>query len=108
VSPADLALPPPREGSRQVAARIAAARDIQARRCRGRRPAPGRNRHPRSRGPQAARHGGRALQALGRGLSPGDARASPAPSPISRPAPGCAGCMSPRRSATAGSPRPGA
>ena len=35
VSPADLALPPPREGSRQVAARIAAAREIQARRYAG-------------------------------------------------------------------------
>src|SRR5215475_9971987 len=30
VSPADLALPPPREGSQQVAARVAAAREIQA------------------------------------------------------------------------------
>jgi magnesium chelatase family protein len=30
VSPADLALPPPREGSREVAARVAAARQIQA------------------------------------------------------------------------------
>ena len=35
VSPADLALPPPREGSRQVAARVAAAREIQARRYAG-------------------------------------------------------------------------
>ena len=35
VSPADLALPPPREGSKQVAARIAAAREIQARRYAG-------------------------------------------------------------------------
>ncbi|MFI5017916.1 MAG: ATP-binding protein, partial [Dongiales bacterium] len=35
VSPADLALPPPREGSRQVAARVAAAREIQAARYAG-------------------------------------------------------------------------
>jgi magnesium chelatase family protein len=35
VSPADLALPPPREGSRQVAARVAAAREIQATRYAG-------------------------------------------------------------------------
>jgi magnesium chelatase family protein len=35
VSPADLALPPPREGSPQVAARVAAAREIQARRYAG-------------------------------------------------------------------------
>ena len=35
VSPADLALPPPREGSRQVAARIAAVREVQARRYAG-------------------------------------------------------------------------
>jgi magnesium chelatase family protein len=34
-SPADLALPPPREGSRQVAARVAAAREIQAKRYAG-------------------------------------------------------------------------
>jgi len=32
VSPADLALPPPREGSKEVAARVAAARERQARR----------------------------------------------------------------------------
>ena len=35
MSPADLALPPPREGSRQVAARIAAVREVQARRYAG-------------------------------------------------------------------------
>ena len=35
VSPADLALPPPREGSKQVAARVAAAREIQAARYAG-------------------------------------------------------------------------
>ncbi len=35
VSPADLALPPPREGSREVAARVAAAREIQQRRYAG-------------------------------------------------------------------------
>jgi magnesium chelatase family protein len=35
VSPADLALPPPREGSREVAARVAAARQIQAARYAG-------------------------------------------------------------------------
>ena len=35
MSPADLALPPPREGSRQVAARIAAAREVQGRRYAG-------------------------------------------------------------------------
>jgi len=35
VSPADLALPPPREGSSQVAARVAAAREIQQRRYAG-------------------------------------------------------------------------
>ena len=35
VSPADLALPPPREGSREVAPRVAAAREIQAARHAG-------------------------------------------------------------------------
>ena len=35
VSPADLALPPPREGSKQVAARVAAAREIQVGRYAG-------------------------------------------------------------------------
>ena len=35
VSPADLALPPPREDSRQVAARVAEAREIQAARYAG-------------------------------------------------------------------------
>jgi magnesium chelatase family protein len=34
VSPQDLSLPPPSEGSREVAARVAAAREVQAERCR--------------------------------------------------------------------------
>jgi magnesium chelatase family protein len=35
VSPADLALPPPREGSREVAARVAFARELQRQRYEG-------------------------------------------------------------------------
>ena len=67
------------KAAQQVAARVAAAREIQAARlcrqgdpqqCRGRRPAAGRDRHARRGRPQAAGRRGRALQAIGAGLSP--------------------------------------
>ena len=79
VSPADLALPPPREGSqpgrrpRRRGARdpgSALCRQGDPQQCRGRRPAAGRGRHARRRRPQAAGRRGRALQALGARLSP--------------------------------------
>ena len=79
VSPADLALPPPREGSRagrrprRRGARDpggALCRQGDPHQCRGRRRAAGRGRHARRGRPQAADRGGRALPAVGARLSP--------------------------------------
>jgi hypothetical protein len=78
VSAADLALPPPAEGSAEVAARVAAARGSRPRGWRGRASAPMPNstaicwsaRHSGRAGPQAADAGGRSHAAVGARLYP--------------------------------------
>ena len=83
VAASDLALPPPREGSAEVAARVAKARDLQRARLPARRrsapmPKPKANcwtriATPDAGGRQASHRGGRADAAVGARLSPGAA-----------------------------------
>ena len=83
VSAADLTLPPPAEGSAEVAARVAAAREVQSaplqrprrpHQCRSRRRAARPGRDARRAGPQAARRRGGGDAAVGARLPPRAAR----------------------------------
>ena len=110
VSAADLVLPPPAEGSAEVAARVAAARDVQTARYNGNgvrtnAEADGDllddSRHARRARPPAARPGRRGDAPLAPAAITACC-ASPAPSPTSPAAKASAASMSPKRSATAG------